>query len=653
MPGHEVGANTVLLYKFTETVSNKIDATITDLAGNYNLSIINEPEEQGMVRGPNDGVYGRSFWDDTGSGAYVRNPSEGDASLLSALQSGDVTFEAFIRPYRTDTDQSIMVIAGPGTTGSDDRDQFNVYVSNPGHLQYRSQNASGTLDVQTSSQVFSANQDYHIAVVRKDRGGGNVDILMYVDGVKVDEWLNVNGMPDGGSRARLNFCSNSGTSGTNQYYGVIKDARIITRALDDAEIASDAALKSTTAEHEYEDGNTLFHYRFDATPRLIDLSSNKLHATLQPSVVDPLDGGGSIDLVGTGGASFPLQGKTIFKVPAGELSRTNFYTHFNQHNEPSEFTIELFVLPTDVPSDETMFKLEGPGGGNGDNVLWQVIAKPNRGFEFFWERSFSDHNYITGTGLWTDDESASVMHLAFRWKEDASNPGDIKIATFINGTLQDESGTIEDDAAYGYNGRIFLGFSSYFRIQEFHISNAPLDQPTIQSHAESTGAEGGGNACISLTEHVLSKSQFSEDEDLVIVFPPFVNSTDGTRIVGTDTASLVIKKPDGTLVSPAIAPAFDGDVDQWKATVPKAQYQKGLWQIKATSDDGDAIDQYLALVWGDYMSDIGQASLGRWKVENGVLTVYGPDGSTPLKQFDLLDDEGNPTSTRIFERNPQ
>jgi hypothetical protein len=46
---------------------------------------------------------------------------------------------------------------------------------------------------------------------------------------------------------------------------------------------------------------------------------------------------------------------------------------------------------------------------------------------------------------------------------------------------------------------------------------------------------------------------------------------------------------------------------------------------------------------------------GRWKIDTGTnkLTIYAPDGTTPLQSYDLKDNAGAASSTLIYERAPE
>jgi hypothetical protein len=52
------------------------------------------------------------------------------------------------------------------------------------------------------------------------------------------------------------------------------------------------------------------------------------------------------------------------------------------------------------------------------------------------------------------------------------------------------------------------------------------------------------------------------------------------------------------------------------------------------------------------LTELHTIGLGRWKIVGNVLTLYNTDGTTALKTFNLLDDTGAPSGTRIFERAP-
>lgn len=60
--------------------------------------------------------------------------------------------------------------------------------------------------------------------------------------------------------------------------------------------------------------------------------------------------------------------------------------------------------------------------------------------------------------------------------------------------------------------------------------------------------------------------------------------------------------------------------------------------------DLDAVDARVEIV--------RQTQEGRWRIQNNQLIVYDVDDETPLRTFDLFDENGQPTSTNVYERRP-
>ena len=52
------------------------------------------------------------------------------------------------------------------------------------------------------------------------------------------------------------------------------------------------------------------------------------------------------------------------------------------------------------------------------------------------------------------------------------------------------------------------------------------------------------------------------------------------------------------------------------------------------------------------IKDINLAEQGRWKIVGNQMIFYDSDGVTPLRTFDLKDENGQPTSTNPVERVP-
>lgn len=154
-----------------------------------------------------------------------------------------------------------------------------------------------------------------------------------------------------------------------------------------------------------------------------------------------------------------------------------------------------------------------------------------------------------------------------------------------------------------------------------------------------------------------TKVQFVSNESLQIIFPPFVDAISGSPIIGTDVATLVVKKPNSTLLVSPPAPVFDTDTHLWTATISSAAFLEGLWMAMVTSNAAGARPQYLALTWGDYVDDIQetrQAAMGRWKIDavTNLLHLYEDDGTTVFKSYNLKDSTGAPSTSQIFERDP-
>lgn len=172
---------------------------------------------------------------------------------------------------------------------------------------------------------------------------------------------------------------------------------------------------------------------------------------------------------------------------------------------------------------------------------------------------------------------------------------------------------------------------------------APLGVPVV-----------GGVAVILNSQGVLEamKAQFIASESLSIVFPPFLDTSAQEFITAVDVVTLTIVKPDGSLFTPAPTPVRDANSDFWVAEITAPFFELGEWTIKAVSDDANALDQYKSVVWGDYMDDIRQAALGRWRISGTQLLLYAEDGVTVFRTFNLKDSGGLPTVSQIFERDP-
>jgi len=148
------------------------------------------------------------------------------------------------------------------------------------------------------------------------------------------------------------------------------------------------------------------------------------------------------------------------------------------------------------------------------------------------------------------------------------------------------------------------------------------------------------------------KAQFIASENLRIVFPPFLDTANNVFVTAADVATLAIVKPNGSLYTPAPTLIRDANNDFWTAEIAAANFEVGEWTIKAVSSAANTLPQYQSVVWGDYMTEIRQATLGRWKITGTQLQLFEDDGVTVFKTFDLKDASGVPSASQIFERDP-
>lgn len=164
-------------------------------------------------------------------------------------------------------------------------------------------------------------------------------------------------------------------------------------------------------------------------------------------------------------------------------------------------------------------------------------------------------------------------------------------------------------------------------------------------------ATGGGTSLP--PKEPSQKSQFVSTESLGILLRPFLSS-DGSLIVsGLDVVTITLKAPDTTIYNPTAV--WDPVVNMWVAQLDVASFQEGEWLLYAVSDVAGALPQFLPLWWGDYVDDIQeirQAGLGRWKIEGTTLRLYEEDGISVFKEFDLKDDTGSPSNTKVFDKDP-
>jgi hypothetical protein len=175
------------------------------------------------------------------------------------------------------------------------------------------------------------------------------------------------------------------------------------------------------------------------------------------------------------------------------------------------------------------------------------------------------------------------------------------------------------------------------------------------------------------------KGQFQSTESLRIRLTPFVSKVTGDYLTaGTDVCTLTIGKPDGSVYtgSPVTA-TWDAVTKMWLYTITTGSYAAGEWRVYAVSNDLNALPKWGVYFWGDYVDDITAAKLasqaaqsssasaatdsaiikkiqiGRWRINGTQLILYELNGTTEYMRFDLKDDLGAPSGTRVFERVPQ
>ncbi len=126
--------------------------------------------------------------------------------------------------------------------------------------------------------------------------------------------------------------------------------------------------------------------------------------------------------------------------------------------------------------------------------------------------------------------------------------------------------------------------------------------------------------------------------------------------------------PQDTAILAAIA-NVDSDIAAVEVSIDGVETNLGA-AISGVATDVDAVQAAVANVDADVasvksdtastLSSIGsmvtmltelhKIGVNRWKVANNQLTIYDNNGTTPLRVYDLLDEDGQPTMTKIFER---
>lgn len=102
----------------------------------------------------------------------------------------------------------------------------------------------------------------------------------------------------------------------------------------------------------------------------------------------------------------------------------------------------------------------------------------------------------------------------------------------------------------------------------------------------------------------------------------------------------------------------DGDIAAMQSDVDAIASSTSGLDAKLGTPAGASISDDISGVRGvadsiqTTTADLHKVEFGRWKIADNQLTLYDVDGETPIKVFDLVDDEQVPSMTRIFERLP-
>ena len=154
----------------------------------------------------------------------------------------------------------------------------------------------------------------------------------------------------------------------------------------------------------------------------------------------------------------------------------------------------------------------------------------------------------------------------------------------------------------GYTGQILLPSSMYVSQDASVGDTAQILLPSSLWVVADAGIMWSG-ATVSPGEGTsMPKGQFQSTESMLVAFPPFVDKTTGSYILGTDTCTLTIKKPDNSVST--VSMTYDSDVNMWTYTISSGSYQQGKWMFKAVSNNAGALNQYKIEHWGDYVDDI-------------------------------------------------
>lgn len=689
--GHLLDADTIVLYKNRGRVDNNNAFTgpVVDETGTYPLTPSHQ-SQVGVTWGPAGSaqreIFSRCF-PRVRSGTVRLLSGTIDQALIDANRA-DHTYE-FLFKYdsQVGSQDYVFSIGGPASGSASLDWLFRLSRITDGRLLLWWEKFDADQQATTTSTTLTTDEQWHVAHITRTEdpsSAGNFFTSLYIDGVFAESWgvgassygLGTGAIPDvtSGTAAQIHI-GNGGGSSFNTFHGNVGSARLITQVMSPAAIAAAAATLLADGTIAYDAPNTQFHYKFDDPPPWLDESPTGMHSPFAGGTgyfgSDPhkvLDFVNEPDL---GGRARPIVNTNVHVAPY-----LNEYQTIDRHGKPlweifndtggvPTWTAEVWVLDIAIGAGATFMLVQYDGGG-GESLATNVLAQA--GFAAGTYLPYNLHEIGSGTNVVANGDNPlydtaeggqqQIAHMAVRSREDPLNAGMQLHEWFINGAHVSTVGPMSPPQGGTTSGHYLKFFSNGWDgwVQDFKLSAVARTDQEIWEDAHRIGPLGvvSGVAPALNSQGALAamKAQYIASEDLRIVIPPFLKTTDNTFITTGDVVTLTIKKPDDTLLAPAPTAVRDGDTDFWVASVPKAQFQSGEWLVKAESDDPDALPQYRLLVWGDFLDDIFQATLGRWKIESNQLKLYKDDGLTVLRTFDLLDSGGQPSATQVFERSP-
>lgn len=685
--GHLLDDDTILLYKNRDTsVGNTAHAgPLEDKAGNYTLTPTTQREVMvtwGPAGSSKRDVFARYFTRWRSGSEYIISGVI-DQALIDANRV-DHTYELLFRFDSQVAGEDFIISIGGPPSGSASLDWlFRFGRFSDGRITLWWERFDSDERANTTSTTLVPNESWHVAhVTRKEDPGNPGSFLtsLYIDGVFAESWGV--GFTSYASGSGLIPAATSGTAnqiwygnggGINDFNGYIGSSRLITELMTPSEIAAAAATLLADGTIAYEPARTQFHHAFDDPPMWLDESPTGFHSQFQGNFYSGSGPHQLLDFVNEpslGGRPRGVNNSPAYvdqyalEVEMQARHGKSLIQVFNDDLGVPTWTAEAWVLHLAQGLDATHMLVQFDGA-SGESLSTNVLVQAGIQAGSFTPYNF--HEIGSGTnvgGLFGDNplfdtslgEQYQIYHLAVRSREDPSNPGQQIHEWFVNGLHRSTVGPMTPPQGGTHSDNLLKFFSNGWDswVQEFKLSAVARTDQEIYDDAHRLGPLGvvSGVAAVLNSRGGTMKAQYIASESLRIVIPPFFNTADNTYITTGDVVTLTIKKPDDTLYTPAPTPTRDADTDFWVAEIPVGQFLAGEWLIKAESDNPDALPQYRLLLWGDFVDDVFQATLGRWKIESNQLKLYKSDGLTVLRTYDLLDNSGLPSSTQIFERNP-